>query len=68
MSCKQITQLQALDYELKSHVWLGKISNKYLQNIIGFYFGRKVQRKYRNYLYNNQMEKETNEILQSITN
>ena len=45
------TVRQFLDYELGASAWwVSLISNEWLQDRVGTYFARKVQRKYRRYI------------------
>jgi hypothetical protein len=42
-------------YEINSHWFASKVSNVFLQELLGRYFAWKVTRKYRRYTYNMEM-------------
>ena len=50
MAKRKLTAREILDYEVRSSKINPKISNKYLQSIIGWWIGRRVNRKYDNYI------------------
>ena len=48
---------EILDYEINSSWIASKISNKYLQKLLGSYFAWKVRRKHNRYLINKHWKK-----------
>lgn len=50
-----LTFREVLEYEVKSSWWAGYISWPWLQALAGWYYGRKVRRKYDRYRRIEQM-------------
>ncbi len=47
--------IELIKYELPR--WIESCSNKYIQNVVAWYYGKKVNRKWRNYLERCSREK-----------
>lgn len=47
---KKLTVKEILEYEVRSNKLISRVSNKYLQSIFGWWIGRRVKRKYGNYV------------------
>lgn len=59
---RKLTVKEILDYEVRAIKITSNVSNKYIQNIIGWWIGRKVNRKYNNYIISLDREQMVNEI------
>jgi hypothetical protein len=44
-----ISQIQALSYEIRASWWANRVSNPFLQDLAGRYFAWKVRRKFGRY-------------------
>ena len=68
MMKRKLTAREILDYEVRSIRLTSKVSNKYLQRIIGWWIGRRVNRKYDNYIISLNRDKVVEEIKRYTVN